>query len=95
MVVYAFGDVNHKKFKEWPNFEIDHLDMNHRNNNISNLQLVSHGINLFRAYRKCGGSTDGTDNCCSRFKNYYNSLDEFDKKVLDKEIELDIEGRLL
>lgn len=94
MVVYSWGDCNHKPFKEYPNFEIDHIDLNHNNNNVSNLQLVSHGINLFRAYRKCGGKIDGTSNCCSRFKEYYKSLDDFDKKVLDKEIELDLEGRL-
>lgn len=94
MVVYSWGDCNGKLFKEYPNFDIDHIDMNHSNAAVKNLQLVSHGINLFRAYRKCGGSIDEQNSCCFRFKSYYNSLDDLDRKILDKEIELDLEGKL-
>ena len=66
---------------------IDHIDMKHWNNNVSNLQLVSNGINLFRAYYKTKNAE-----CEKRFKEYYNSLDNIDKKILDIEIQADIKG---
>lgn len=53
MVVYSFGDCKNREFSNygWRNV-IDHLDMDHDHNYKSNLQLVSQGINLFRAYYK-------------------------------------------
>ena len=88
IVVYSFGDKNGRKYasKGLRNV-IDHIDMNHCNNSVQNLQLVSHGINLFRAYYKTGSG-----DCATRFKEYYKSLDEIDRHILNIEIEQDIKG---
>lgn len=88
IVVYSFGDRDGRKYAS-RGFRsvIDHIDMNHCNNSVQNLWLVSHGINLFRAYYKTG-SID----CATRFKEYYKSLDEIDRHILNIEIEQDIKG---
>jgi len=89
MMVFSFGDCNGVPYTP-TGFRsiIDHKDMNHKNNAIENLQLVSEGINLFRAYYFTKSKT-----CEERFKSYYNSLEDIDKLILDKEIQLDLEGK--
>lgn len=89
LIVYSFGDCNGRKYAfEGYRSIIDHIDMNHENNSVSNLQLVSKGINLFRAYYKTT-----SENCKKRFYDYYNNLDYIEKKITDTEIELDIAGK--
>lgn len=56
MVVYTFGDKHGKTYN--PALVIDHIDMNHRNNNVSNLELVTKAVNLARAVRICPESKD-------------------------------------
>lgn len=89
VVVYTFGDVDGSDFCEFKKgfrCVVDHLDMNKRNNSVENLQLVSFGINLFRAYYK--KKNDYTERL---FKTYYKSLDDIDRKILDDEIKINIE----
>lgn len=89
MVVFSWGDKNGRTFlTDQRRNIVDHVDMNHANNRVDNLELVSEGINLFRAYYKTMSS-----NCKARFLDYYNKLDDLDKRILDKEIDMDIEGK--
>lgn len=88
MIVFTFGDCYGRKYNDCKSRAIiDHIDMNKENCSVSNLQLVSTNINLFRAYYK---SKD--INCEKRFKDYFNSLDDIDKKIAEIEIKLDLEG---
>ena len=88
IVVFTFGDCNGREYTPRGKRNIiDHLNMKHWDNDVSNLQLVSNGINLFRAYYKTGYPETE-----KRFKDYYMSLDDIDKKILDIEIEADIRG---
>lgn len=85
----GFGDKDGREYQSRSiRNEVDHINMDHKDNSVFNLQLVSHGVNLFRAYYKTGDK-----NCKDRFSKYYDSLDSIDKKILDIEIKLDIEGR--
>ena len=86
MVIFSFGDRNGQPYN--PNLVIDHVDMNHANNSVWNLDQISYGLNLFRAYYLT--RSDGTS---KKFKDYYNSLDEIDKKLLDLEIGVDLAMR--
>lgn len=89
MMVFSFGDCNGRVYSSTGvRSVIDHVSMNRTNNSIDNLQLVSFGINLFRAYYKTKNKE-----CEERFKEYYRNLDEIDRKILDIEIGLDIEGK--
>lgn len=89
MIVFSFGDKNGRNYLNTGVRNIvDHLDMNHGNNAKSNLQLVSNGINLFRAYYKTN-----TDACKERLINYWNTLSELEKKIFLMEIEMDINGK--
>ena len=88
IVVFTFGDCRGMQYNKY-GFRsiIDHLDMKHSNNDVTNLQLVSQGINLFRAYYKTG-----LEEPKKRFQEYYDKLDSLDKMILDKEIQADIQG---
>lgn len=86
MVVYTHGDCNGNSFLQ--NKVIDHIDMNKKNNKIENLELVSTGINLFRAYDKTVG--EARIACLERLDNYYNSLKTIEKNILEKEIDKEI-----
>lgn len=83
MVVFSFGDKNGKKYN--PSFLIDHIDMNHKNNNVENLELVTDEINLFRAFYKTNSSE-----CKKRFLNKYESLSEIEKFILKEKIKKEI-----
>ena len=51
MVVFSFGDKNGRLYSERGYYDVvDLVDMNHKNNNVENLELVSNGINLYRAF---------------------------------------------
>jgi len=64
MVVYSWGDCNDRPFTSTGMRNVvDHLDMNHDNNCKENLQLVSEGINLFRAYYKTAVTQSRRDVC--------------------------------
>lgn len=94
MVVFSFGDCNGNPYTSIGIRNIiDHLDMNHNNNDYHNLQLVSYGINLWRAYAKTKSKTSAENNCEKRFKDYVKSLDEIDREILMMEIELDMQGK--
>lgn len=83
MMVFTFGDCNSKKYDD--KLVIDHRDMNHANNAIYNLEQISQGLNLARAYYIT--KSDGTK---KRFWDYYNLLDDCEKYFLDAEIIADI-----
>lgn len=53
MVVFTFGDRNHSPYNS--NLVIDHIDMNHKNNSVENLQQITQLRNLWRAYYLCRG----------------------------------------
>lgn len=97
LVVFTYGDCNGRPYtSKGLRCVIDHIDMDHAHNEPSNLQLVSDGINLWRAYSKTKSrfNQEGkVDSCESRFKEYYNSLDDVDKMILRMEIELDMQGK--
>lgn len=95
MIVFTYGDKDGRKYSSVGiRNVIDHIDIDHGNNSVENLQLVSYGINLFRAYYKTKMKNyKDIDNCETRFKNYYNNLDAVDRKILDIEIELDLQGK--
>lgn len=95
IVVFSFGDKDGRdfnKYKRTMRYEIDHINMNKADPRVENLQLVSKGVNLFRAYYNTANS-NGKEYCKKRFKDYYDKLDEIDKMILDKEILLDLEGK--
>lgn len=50
MVVYSFGDMYGNRYISNPNSVVDHFDMNHKNNDVSNLQQISNVRNLWRAW---------------------------------------------
>lgn len=91
LVVFSFGDKDGRPFvkhgKGWRSV-IDHVNMNKMNASVENLQLVSDGINRFRAYYKTKNET-----CKSIFKELYDELDPIDKMILDNEIALDLAGK--
>lgn len=88
IVVFSFGDCKGRKYSaNGIRSIIDHKDMNHKNNAVENLELVSQGINLFRAYYLC--NSEGTK---QRFEDYYNSLSSMDRRILELEMELDLKG---
>lgn len=95
MVVFTYGDCNGRKYtSNGFRSDIDHLDMDHSNNSKENLQLVSTGINLFRAYYKTKSKKYVSENNCeTRYKAYYNSLEPADRIIFEKEIGLDLEGK--
>lgn len=96
IVVFSFGDKDGRDFnvsKRTMRCEIDHINMNKSDPSVSNLQLVSKGINLFRAYYKTASVPASGTFCKNRFATYYNSLDPIDRMILDKEISLDLEGK--
>lgn len=97
MVVFSHGDKDGRPYtSKGRRCVVDHIDMDHSHNEKSNLQLVSHGINLWRAYdkRKTNNPNDTASiECERRFKEYYNSLDEIDKEILKMEISLDMQGK--
>lgn len=92
MVVFSYGDCKGKKFTS--DATIDHIDMNHKNCSVENLEIVSYGLNLFRAYYKTAYQSKGKNNFVSPtenlFKDFYNSLDRIDQKILDLEIQKEI-----
>ena len=49
MVVFSFGDCNGRSFNA-DLFVVDHLDMDHKNNSVFNLEQVTDIMNKFRAY---------------------------------------------
>ena len=88
IMVFTFGDCDGREYQsKGHRCIVDHKNMKHWDNDISNLQLVSNGINLFRAYYKAGYPETE-----ERFKEYYFNLDEIDRKILDAEIAADIRG---
>lgn len=90
MVVFSFGDRRGVQYSERGYYDVvDHIDMNHKNNCVENLEFVSNGINLYRAFVK----TKSTD-CYDRFIKYYNTLDNFMQFHLQKEIEIEIKRRM-
>lgn len=94
MVVFTFDDCKGREYSSIGiRSDIDHLDMKHENNSVENLQIVSTGINLWRAYSKTKSKNSKDNNCETRFKDYYKSLDEVDKMILKIEIELDMQGK--
>ena len=89
MVVFSFGDKNGRLYSERGYYDIvDHVDMNHKNCDVSNLELVSNGINLYRAWVR----TNNQD-CYNRFIAYYNRLDNFMQFHLNEEIKQEIRRR--
>lgn len=88
IVVFAFGDCKGRKYNSnGVRSIIDHLDMNKSNNSVNNLQIVSEGINLFRAYYKTGSKY-----MLNKLNTHYNSLSETEKIILKDEIKLDLRG---
>ena len=49
MVVFSWGDRNGQKYNE--NLPIDHINMNHKDNRVENLEIVPTAVNLARAIR--------------------------------------------
>lgn len=89
MVVFSFGDCHGRMYAERGYYDtVDHIDMNHKNNSVDNLELVSYGINLYRAYVKTN-----IGDCYARFMAYYSSLDPFKQFHLQEEIKMEIGGR--
>ena len=89
MMVFSFGDKNGRPYQSAGiRSIIDHVNMNHSDNRVENLQLVSNGINLFRAYYKTG-----RPELYERFNTYYESLSDSQKMILECEIKLDLEGK--
>lgn len=87
MVVFTFGDKNGVSYNsKGVKSVIDHIDMDHSNNAVSNLEIVSDGINLFRAYWKTKSKS-----CLSRLTDFYTELDELGKFVFKKEIEQEMQ----
>ena len=89
MIVYTFGDCNGKKYSVYKGYDVDHFDMCHFNNAVENLQFVPHGINLFRAMDRTNSQP-----CKDRFMEYYNSLNDIEKMILEEQIKADIRGEL-
>lgn len=83
MIVYSFGDCKGNAYNT--DLVIDHLDMNHSNNAVSNLEQVSKGRNLFRAYLKT--RSPGTK---EEFEKYYSTVSIGEKIILDFEIQEDM-----
>ena len=51
--LYSHGDKDGRPYtSKGRRCVVDHIDMDHSHNEKSNLQLVSQGINLWRAYDK-------------------------------------------
>lgn len=87
MVVFTFGDKNGVSYNsKGVKSVIDHIDMDHSNNAVANLEIVSDGINLFRAYWKTKSQS-----CLTRLTEFYNSLDELGRFVFKKEIEKEMQ----
>ena len=72
MMVYAFGDRNGKKYVK--GMVIDHVDMDHKNNAVDNLELVTEVVNLARAVVICP-----TPLCCSRLEQYLKDVAGYSK----------------
>lgn len=83
IVVYTFGDCHGYPYNaNGLKSDIDHIDMNHKNNSVSNLEIVSHGINLLRAWWKTG-----SENMKKLLDDYYNKLFGIERVMFDKSLE--------
>lgn len=71
MVAYSFLDKT--KLRD-TRYEVDHIDMNHENNSVENLDLVYKAVNLFRAWKLTGGQ-----NCLKRYSDYMATLSDEEK----------------
>lgn len=50
LVVFTFGDKNGNQYID-DNSDVDHIDENKTNNNINNLEIITHKENMNRKYR--------------------------------------------
>lgn len=82
---FHFGDMYGNKYIGNPNLVIDHFDMNHKNNAVSNLQMISNVRNLWRAWY-----FTKSDSCRQRYEAARNALTplELEDFLLEKEADI-------
>lgn len=83
IVVFTFGDCNGNLYNSnGLKSDIDHIDMNHKNNSVSNLEIVTHGINLLRGWWKTGSIE-----MKKLLDDYYNKLFGIERVMFDKSLD--------
>lgn len=88
VVVFTFNDCNGRPLSKGIRSFIDHKDMNKTNNKVENLQCVSDGVNIFRAYY-----LSPTDEHKKLLRDFLSDCDEIDRFIFETEVRLDLEGK--
>ena len=87
IVVFTFGDCRGQQYSSTGKKNIiDHIDMDHKNNDVDNLELVSDEINLFRSWWKTG-----SEKSKRLLEEKYNGFSQFERDVFREEIRLEME----